>query len=253
MTPIERNPPDGWRELQAVVAQILRESGLEATVDKHVKLARGSVNVDVFALDGASTPPTITLVECKFWNRRVPKQAVHAFRAVVTDAGANQGLLLSTNGFQRGAVEAAAYTNVRLVDWSAFQDLFAQRWVRAFFVPTLHAEGDALIEYTEAINSRIFRKADRLPPAQRGRFQSLRVAYAGLGFAVALLIFGGPPHAIESGLGLPLRRNVASSGQASGLPDDVLDAESLRGLLERLVEHIKIALGEFDTVFGERA
>lgn len=123
---IEKDPPSRWQDLESAVARILRECGYEVEEQKSVKLARGEANADVWADDHAE-PPNILVVECKHWKRRVSRDVIHAFRTVVGDSGANTGFLVSSAGFQKGAVEAAAYSNVRLLTWDEFQQLFARR------------------------------------------------------------------------------------------------------------------------------
>lgn len=54
------------------------------------------------------------IVECKHWKTRVSKLHVLALREIVTDLGADRGILLSEGGFQSGAIEAATLTNVRV-------------------------------------------------------------------------------------------------------------------------------------------
>jgi hypothetical protein len=41
------------------------------------------------------------------------------------------------------------HTNIRLLDWISFQELFLERWCRSFFVPTIRADADALAGHTE--------------------------------------------------------------------------------------------------------
>lgn len=254
-TPIEAGLPDRWTDLQDGVGRILRECGLDVRINYPLSLARGTVNVDVYAYDRATSPASTTIVECKLWRKRVPKQTVHSFRTVVGDAGANVGLLVSAAGFQRGAVEAVEHTNIRLVDWVQFQELYTLRWFRTFFAPTLRSEADALVEYTEPINTRIFRKADRLPPERQVEFVRLRETYSDLGTAFILLLYQLPdgPDIPDTPVlpSLPLRRLFRSIEPR--LPDDVLDATALRTLLDLLIGHFRAATAEFDAVFGERA
>lgn len=61
----------------------------------------------------------------------MPKEKVHAFRAVVQDSGASLGLLISKVGFQSGAIEAANYSNVQLITWQQFTSIIANRWIVA--------------------------------------------------------------------------------------------------------------------------
>src|SRR5688500_5537101 len=128
--------PSRWQDLENRVGQILRECGYEVEIQKNVKLARGDVNIDVWA-DEHSSPPNVIAVECKYWATRATKNVVHGFRTVVGDSGANTGLIVSSGGFQTGAVEAAAYSNVRLLDWSEFQQMFVLRWFHKYMCPRI--------------------------------------------------------------------------------------------------------------------
>jgi hypothetical protein len=149
---IEASPPKSWQELETGVAQILGECGYDVEVQKNVTLAGGNVNIDVWA-DDHSSPPNVIAVECKHWTTPATLNVVHAFGTVVGDSGANTGLIVSSVGFQQGAVEAAAYSNVRLLDWVQFQEMFLERWFRQYMSETLAEETDALHEYTEPIYS----------------------------------------------------------------------------------------------------
>lgn len=249
---IEGQLPGTWQELETTVGRILTECGYAVEVQKNIKLARGDVDVDVWA-DDHSSPPNVIAVECKLWKTAVPKNIVHAFRAVVGDSGANTGLLISAAGFQNGAVEAAEYSNVRLMGWHGFQNMFAKRWYAKYMAPRLHAEADPIIEYTEPINSRISRKACALDDKAITRFRTLREKHWGLGIGLIPLFMDVTlknddpivPH-------LPLRARMTPDSQHH-FPDAVLDAVALRPLLHELSCACTAALKEFDTVFGERA
>jgi restriction system protein len=256
---IEGEPPATWQDLESTVARILNECGYQVVVQKHVKLARGDVNVDVWADDHAE-PPNIVAIECKPWKKPVSKDVVHGFRTVVGDSGANTGLLVSSAGYQKGAKEAAAYSNVRLLTWDEFQHMFALRWFRSFMSPTIAEETDALHEDTEPINSRVFSKADALPDERRAAFVALRDKYEPLmvaNFAFHPVVVDNKLSTVVAELPhLPLRDSgQAPDGRArlEALPDDVLDATALRPLMERLISHAQSATAEFDAVFGERA
>lgn len=257
---IEDALPATWQDLESTVARVLRECGYEVEAQKRVELARGDVNVDVWADDHAAEPPNILVVECKHWKTRVSKDVVHGFRTVVGDSGANTGLLVSSVGFQKGAIEAAAYSNVRLLTWDEFQQMFARRWFRSFMSPAIAEATDALHEYTEAINSRVFKKADALFDERRSAFIALRNKYLplmaiNLSFHPVLLDSSKFSSAASEPPTLPLRALQPPDGPAlwGALPDDVLDAIALRPLMEQLISHSQSAIDEFDEVFGERA
>lgn len=261
--PIESHEPSSWRELQEGVARILREAGVIAIVEKSIRTARGEVSIDVWAHDPEATPVQTYLIECKRWRARVPQTVVHAFRAVVGDSGANWGAIISSTGFQKGARAAAEYSNVRLFSWSELQSLFADRWYSRYFVTETSKETEALVEYTETINSRLFRRADLLHEEHRKKFRRLREAHMGLG-SLCMLIRSNDIGALKLVLGtrvstcrpdLPLRSRMESYLAAHGmlLPAEILDATSYRPLLESIIKEAKTAIAQFDELFGGRA
>jgi restriction system protein len=256
---IEGAQPATWEELELNVARILGECGYEVEVGKNIELARGDVNVDVWANEHTS-PPNVLIVECKHWSRPVTKSVVHAFRAVTGDSGANTGLLVSSAGFQDGAREAATYSNVRLLTWDDFQGMFVKRWFLRYMSPFLGESTDALHEYTEPMNTRVFRKADALSETRRAEFIALRTRHAPL----MILNFSFHPTLIENELtplaggppALPLRAREGgflTEAALAALPSQVLDATALRPLLDAMIRVTEEAVAEFDAVFGERA
>lgn len=252
--PIDPSPPKTWQELQDKVRRLYSECGWIATTEEKINTARGPVIVDVLARDQRQTPPLTVICECKCWGRRVPKSVVHSLRTVISDYGANWGILISSKGFQRGAFEAAAHSNLKLLDWSGFEAMLRTSWISEYMIPTFYKRTDPLVEYTEFLNSRIFKKADRLPEASRMKFKELRAKYLPLSVMLSPLHPAWPEPSVE--LLLPLRLRVISSGKDVpdvAVPDAVLDAASLRSLLEAYLLAVDSAIAEFDDVFGERA
>ncbi len=127
------NPPATWRDLQDYVARTFVEIGCDVQIESVVRLPRGTVSVDVLAHDLHTSPSALYVCEYKLWARRPPKSVVHAFRTVVAELGANVGFLISKRGFQSGAREAAAYTNVRLLTWREFESSMFDRWLANVF------------------------------------------------------------------------------------------------------------------------
>lgn len=122
-------PPDSWTDLQDRVAQVFSEMGCQADVGVTVVLPRGKVQLDVAVRDTSTAPHSLYVCECKHWRNRIPKSTVHAFRTVVSELGANRGFLISRNGFQDGAKEAAQFTNIDLMSWREFEELMFDRWI----------------------------------------------------------------------------------------------------------------------------
>lgn len=252
--PMINRPPADWKDLQRQVNEIFQRSGLNSETDKKISTVRGSVNIDVYAEDSTSQPTTIYLCECKYWKSNVPKTVVHALRTVVQDYGANWGFIISSAGFQSGAYEAAANSTVRLLTWDDFQKLFLDRWIRNYMIPRLREEVDPLVEYTEPINSRIFRKAGRLARKKQELFEQLRQKYESLGFFAVYFLASEFTGQNVHLLSLPLRENIRNlKAVQTNLPDELLDATYLRDFVDILCRLAKEGIAAFDKVFGERA
>jgi Restriction endonuclease len=145
--------PRDWKDLESKVCQILAECGCQTERSKHIVLPRGEVNIDVYALDTVREPNLIMVCECKHWRKRVSQTVVHAFRTLLVETGAHVGFLISSAGFQAGAVKAAKKTNVELVTWEAFQERFYDRWFKAMRIE-LAAVADEVFEYSDYFHRR---------------------------------------------------------------------------------------------------
>ena len=255
MNLISAGVPSDWHSLQKEVAQILGECGMRSAVDVEVTTARGSVKVDVVAVDDSRTPRVMVLCECKLWKQSVPQSVVHSFRTVVNDSGASLGLLISPRRAQRGAYQATEHSNVHILSWAEFQAMFEDRWTRNYLLTSLSRESHALVEYTQPI-LRITRKARNLPPAERARFAKLRKRHLGAAFFAMAPCFATSEG--EAKLGVPqLPIGVGPAGLSarlvSALPASVVTASCLREFLDVYVSYLREATAEFDALFGERA
>jgi hypothetical protein len=101
-----------WQEYQEEVAAFFRSLGLDATTNHSVRGVRTSHDVDVFVRSHHVGFDVIWIIECKHWSSPVSKLHVLALREIVTDLGADRGILLGEEGFQSGALEATILTNV---------------------------------------------------------------------------------------------------------------------------------------------
>ena len=106
MSAIFDKDPDDWRALQDMTGQLFAEIGCNVQVGRNLQTIRGAKEIDVYVRDEGVAPPATYLCECKHWKRAVPQEIVHAFRAVLGDAGAHRGFIISSIGFQQGAFEA---------------------------------------------------------------------------------------------------------------------------------------------------
>ncbi len=120
--------PKNWIELQDYVGQMFNECGFQTEVSKIVELIRGKKEIDVFTQDLKSEYSPIILIECKFWNKPINQETVHAFRTVVNDYGANLGFIVSKVGFQSGCYDAIKNTNIKLVTLKELEKKYITRW-----------------------------------------------------------------------------------------------------------------------------
>ncbi len=148
------NSPETWQELEEMVGQLFNEIGCYVEVSTTVQLVRGAKEIDVYVEDNMSTPRSKYLCECKYWNKPIPQEVVHAFRTVVADFGANQGFIISKVGFQSGSRQAVENTNVELLTFDDLQKLFFDRWLPSM-VARYMPYADRLFPYWDPAGGRM--------------------------------------------------------------------------------------------------
>lgn len=231
---IEKEPGTDWRDLQERVAAILGECGLAAETGRVLATARGTVEIDVYATDPAATPPAIYLSECKRWASNVPQSEVQAFRTTVADAGAHFGLFISARGFQSGAYDVVRHTNVHLLSWTQFQELFLERWCRRHWIPTFRSAGGPLATYVEPVGSDAAireRAGEPIEPAEAVGLFALDMWGAPFDGLAEIILGRSEPVAAAILEGRDRYRDC--------LPAAVADAECFRDLLDALVVFAK--------------
>ena len=102
-----------WREYQEKAAAFFRSAGMNAETDRSLQGTRTTHDIDVVVDISVSGMDVRWIVECKHWNKPVSKLHVLALREIVSDLGADRGIILCEAGFQSGALEASSFTNVR--------------------------------------------------------------------------------------------------------------------------------------------
>jgi restriction system protein len=246
---IEARSPTSRRDLTRSVTKILAECGYKVEVAKALLPRRGRANVDVYAFERTS-PSNVVVVESKHWKTLVPQSVVHGFADVVTELRANRGFVVSAIGFEAEAVDAAANTNIRLVDWVGFQEQFVRRWFEGYMVPRLEELSAALMQNIEPVNSRFEREAGALPSEVRERFEALQRRHLALSMAFTPSAWVPEPRGGLTWPDIPLRALLTFRQDVDLLPADVLDARALRPLLEALTGSYRDAIAEFEEVFG---
>jgi restriction system protein len=241
---ITTSSPATWQDLQREVARILVECGFAVELEKVVVTPRGPVELDVYAEETVKGRRYVIACECKHWAARIPQTVVHSFRTVVAEVGANVGYLVSMEGFQSGSVRASEMTNLQLVTWRSFQDLFVNSWYDSFFVKEVHAHLKPLMSFTEYP----FLPAwwERMSEQDQADYLTLKRQHELFGIVAQRL---GPYRRMiqpNSPLPeLPLRAGLTGDPMVESVPADVLDAIAYRDLLEAAMLHGMRAISEF--------
>lgn len=135
---ITKEKPSDWRDLQNRVGDILTNCGLNVQVEKVLETVRGTVEVDVYAVENINGRNYSIICECKRWNSDIPQEKIYALRSVLSDSGTNKGYFITTSRYQVGAKETAESTNIVLLNWEEFQLEFLQSWYENYFVKILY-------------------------------------------------------------------------------------------------------------------
>lgn len=109
-----------WKEYQEEAAEFFRGLGLKANTDVTIQGVRTKHDIDVLVEIDVAGFSVRWLVECKHWSTPVNKLHVMGLREIVSDLGADRGIILCEVGFQSGSIEAANLTNVKV---SSLSDL----------------------------------------------------------------------------------------------------------------------------------
>jgi hypothetical protein len=244
MTLITSKIPSDWAELETIVTSILNEAGMNARRQVRLQLPRGEVDVDVIADEQLDTIQHTILCECKNWCSNVPRQIVHAFRTVMVEVGAHRGYIISTSGFQAGAIGAAQATNIELVTFEQFQEIHFTKWINRR-IKDIEAHIGNFNVYYEPLGKPGFHHLRT--PKERDAYDAVwhRFMFAG----VALMGFS--PYAQMTGpRPFPSLPYDFSQMEKSGLPipDDIKEATGYREFLALLESYAAAGLKELRTV-----
>jgi hypothetical protein len=234
--------PKDWKDLQSRVAQIFLEMGLETKIGQIVQLVRGKKEIDVFAEDKIQSPFITYICECKNWNTFVPQETVHSFRTVLQDYGANYGFIISRKGFQSGAYEVAQYTNIKLLTWHEFQQLFLTRWAKAS-VKRISKLRLILSNYTEPINTAVDKRIQKLDQNKQFEVLQLKTLYE----PVALILH---EFILVERLLQQFPQKIFLPSPGLGMLEEVI-VTSGKELIDLLILHCNAGIEKFDALFGE--
>ena len=109
----------GAADFESLVAEQLRESGRSLkgyTVTRREVLAGpgGEYEIDVVARFEALGADFVVLVECKALRRPVEREHILVLQSKLSELSAQKGMVYSTAGYQRGAIEYAKANSISL-------------------------------------------------------------------------------------------------------------------------------------------
>ncbi|WP_159400643.1 restriction endonuclease [Streptomyces sp. XY431] len=110
-----------WQSYEHKVSSFLSELGFETRVKETIDGARGRHDIDVSARMRVIGIDILWVIECKAWNRAIPKERILTLQSIVNDVGADRGFVFSEKGFQSGAIRATENTNLTLTSLEDFR------------------------------------------------------------------------------------------------------------------------------------
>jgi Restriction endonuclease len=240
MPVITNRTPDGWEELEALVADILAEAGLTTQRQLTLRLPRGAVTVDVMVEETIDNIVFRTICECKNWRTNIPQDVVHGFRTVIQESGAHRGYIISRIGFQSGAIEAAKSTNIDLVTFPQFQELYFDKWINKRLW-TIEKEVGAINTYYEPFG---------IPGISRVDDEQHELAYVEvhkkfLFVGCILPLFSPYSRMVRKSPTVALPIDVTGlEKQGVSIPEDLKAATTYREFFELLVGYARTGLTE---------
>lgn len=111
---------NNWYKFQEEIRKVFIKLGCDAETNVRVRGVRTFHDIDIYVNSKYIGQNIKWVIEAKYWNKRVSKLHVLALRQIVDDIGADKGFIISENGFQKGAIEAATNSNISL---QTFDDL----------------------------------------------------------------------------------------------------------------------------------
>ena len=140
-----------WSEYQEEVADFFRALGLTADTNVTVAGVRTSHDIDVRVSAHFAGVDLLWVVECKQWKRRVTKNHVLALHTIIQEIGADRGFMMAENGYQAGAVEAAASSNITLTSLAELS-VAASNHLTAYRIETIGRRLDRCSERLAALH-----------------------------------------------------------------------------------------------------
>lgn len=107
--------PQNWKELESVADVFLKLQGFSTEKSIFLKGMRAQHQIDVSGILNQGAVKFTVIAECKFWNRKVGKAQIAQLVSVMEDIGASKGIIISKEGFEKGAQLFARKRSVQLL------------------------------------------------------------------------------------------------------------------------------------------
>ncbi|HFT6532715.1 TPA: restriction endonuclease [Escherichia coli] len=245
--------PTNWKDLQNGVQRIFRNVGLYAEVEANVETPRGSVNVDVLAIDPKSVDKIRYIVECKNWSNSVPQSVVHSFTTVMHETGANIGFIISKHGLQQGAKQYTQNTNITGMTYLEFQKRYFEAWWKRYFCPLIGDAADKVLLYTEEFNHQRDRAYRNLTPHNKKMFDDLRRQEGGSIMILSMFNYMSISRGLKTGtfLNVPKSLDDFKAIVLSQItPHIQWNCDTFRELLNTILKYLADIKSEFEIIFG---
>lgn len=97
--------------------RLKKEFGFDIAIDhqRSFKTLGGNYKIDLSYSFSLFEQTYLTLVECKYWNSSVSREKVGYFKSILDEVGAHKGVIVTTRGFQTGAITYAQRHNIGLI------------------------------------------------------------------------------------------------------------------------------------------
>lgn len=161
-----------WKDLETKVLELFLNLGFEAKNNVKVRGVRATHEVDVLAVTEFGGLKFQVVVECKYWKTKVKKAQVTTLFSIVSDIGAEKGVIISKTGFQKGAKEFANKCNIELYTYEQFKERTVkeiEKWLRHKCFDLLTMIKTPFQKFTEKFHEKTRQMDTVFNPTELGR------------------------------------------------------------------------------------
>ena len=165
-----------WRDLEDRVLEIFLSLGYTAKKNVRIKGTKAIHEVDVWAFIEYAGLLYRVVVECKFWNTNVNKAQIGNLFTIISDIGAEKGVIISKVGFQKGPKDLAKNSNIELYTFEQFLEktkMATEKWFRHQIFDLINSMKTPFLEfYFQCKDKGRQMKMDWIPTEYGDKFQN---------------------------------------------------------------------------------